>query len=47
MLGDAGFADAEIVEWLFRRDDELGEAPIDALLAGRKAHVRRVAQSQA
>lgn len=47
VLTDAGFTDAEIVEWLFRREDELGEAPLDALLAGRKAHVRRVAQSLA
>ncbi|WP_069387975.1 Rv2175c family DNA-binding protein [Cellulosimicrobium cellulans] len=47
VLTDAGFSDAEIVGWLFRRDDELGEAPLDALLSGRKAHVRRVAQSLA
>jgi hypothetical protein len=47
VLTDAGFSDAEIVEWLFRRDDELGEAPLDALLAGHKARVRRVAQSLA
>ena len=47
VLGDAGLTDAEIVEWLFRSDDELGEPPLDALLAGRKAHVRRVAQSLA
>ncbi|MFC8924137.1 Rv2175c family DNA-binding protein [Cellulosimicrobium sp. NPDC057127] len=47
VLTDAGFSDAEIVEWLFRPDDELGEPPLDALLAGRKAHVRRVAQALA
>jgi hypothetical protein len=45
VLTDAGFDDAEIIEWLFRPEDELGEAPIDALLAGHKARVRRVAQS--
>ncbi|MCB7137260.1 Rv2175c family DNA-binding protein [Cellulosimicrobium marinum] len=45
VLTDAGFSDAEILAWLFAPQDELGEAPLDALLAGRKAHVRRVAQS--
>ena len=47
VLTDAGFDDAEILEWLFETDAELGEPPLDALLAGRKAHVRRVAQSLA
>jgi hypothetical protein len=45
VLGDAGLDDAEIIAWLFRPQDELGEPPIDALLSGRKAPVRRAAQT--
>ena len=47
VLTDAGFTDPEILAWLFSPQEELGEAPLDALLAGRKAHVRRIAQSLA
>jgi hypothetical protein len=47
VLTDAGFRDDEIIGWLFRPDEELGESPIDALAAGRKSHVRRIAQSLA
>jgi len=46
VLTDAGFDDAEILEWLFTPHDELGEAPLDTLLSGHKARVRRVAQSE-
>jgi hypothetical protein len=46
VLTDAGFDDAEILEWLFTPHDELGEPPLDTLLSGHKARVRRVAQSE-
>jgi hypothetical protein len=45
VLGDAGFTDDEAIAWLLENDDTLGIAPIDALRAGRKAEVRRVAQA--
>jgi hypothetical protein len=47
LLGDSGYSDEEAMNWLLSVDDSLGVAPIDALLAGRKAEVRRVAQSLA
>lgn len=47
VLADAGFADAEVIEWLLASDDTIGVAPIDALRAGRKTEVRRVAQTLA
>lgn len=45
VLHDAGFSDDEAMRWLLERDEVLGAAPIDALRAGRKAEVRRVAQA--
>lgn len=45
VLADAGFSDTEILHWLFDVEPALGEAPIDALRAGRKSTVRRVAQT--
>jgi hypothetical protein len=45
VLHDAGFTDEEAMAWLLEDDESLGAAPIDALLAGRKAEVRRVAQA--
>ncbi|WP_368732837.1 Rv2175c family DNA-binding protein [Microbacterium sp. ZXX196] len=47
VLGDVGFTDDEIVVWLFTLEESLGHAPIESLLAGRKAEVRRVAQTLA
>ena len=47
VLGDVGMTDAEVIDWLFSPDDEIGEAPIDALRNGRKSVVRRVAQALA
>ncbi|WP_085367990.1 MULTISPECIES: Rv2175c family DNA-binding protein [unclassified Leifsonia] len=47
VLGDAGFDDEEAVDWLIEEEETLGAAPIDALRAGRKAEVRRVAQALA
>ena len=45
VLHDAGFTDEEAMRWLLEEDETLAAAPIDALLAGRKAEVRRVAQA--
>jgi excisionase family DNA binding protein len=47
LLGDCGFGDPEAVDWLLSPEESLGAAPIDALRAGRKAEVRRVAQALA
>ena len=47
VLRDAGFTDDELIDWLLNPDDSIGIAPIEALLAGRKSEVRRVAQSLA
>lgn len=47
VLIDAGFTDDEALRWLLEPSEDLGAAPIDALRAGRKAEVRRVAQSLA
>ena len=47
LLADSGYANDEAMHWLLEEDDSLGVAPIDALLAGRKAEVRRVAQALA
>jgi hypothetical protein len=46
VLHDAGFSDDEAMNWLLTESELLGAvAPIDALRAGRKAEVRRVAQA--
>ncbi len=45
VLGDAGFSDDEAMHWLFTTEESLGVAPVEALHAGRKAEVRRVAQA--
>jgi hypothetical protein len=47
LLADSGYTDAQAVEWLLGEDGSLGTRPIDALRAGRKAEVRRVAQALA
>ncbi len=47
VLADAGFADDEAVDWMVDEEDSLGTSPIEALRAGRKAEVRRVAQALA
>lgn len=44
VLADAGFSDDEAMHWLLSAEESLGVSPIDALRAGRKAEVRRVAQ---
>lgn len=45
VLGDNGFTDDEAVRWMLTVDDAMGTTPIAALRAGRKAEVRRIAQS--
>ena len=45
VLADSGFTDEEAMRWLLSQDDVLGASPINALRAGRKAEVRRVAQA--
>jgi hypothetical protein len=47
VLHDAGFDDDETIDWLLESDDSIGIPPIEALLAGRKSEVRRVAQTLA
>ncbi|GAB2838951.1 Rv2175c family DNA-binding protein [Microbacterium insulae] len=47
VLHDAGFSDDEAIDWLLTTEDSIGLPPIQALIAGRKAEVRRVAQAQA
>lgn len=47
VLADARFTDEEAMEWMLSTEESLGTAPIDALRAGRKAEVRRVAQALA
>jgi hypothetical protein len=47
LLADARFSDEEAMDWLLEPEESLGTSPIEALLAGRKAEVRRVAQALA
>ena len=47
LLADDGFTDDEAMEWMLGVNDLLGASPVDALRAGRKAEVRRVAQALA
>lgn len=44
VLADAGFSAEESMHWMFEPEASLGISPIEALRAGRKAEVRRVAQ---
>lgn len=45
VLSDAGYTTEQAVHWLLTDTTALGDRPIAALLAGRKAEVRRVAQA--
>nr|WP_323740657.1 Rv2175c family DNA-binding protein [Microcella flavibacter] len=47
LLADSGYSDDEAMRWMLSHDDALGTSPIAALREGRKAEVRRVAQSLA
>ena len=44
LLRDAGYADDEIITWLFRDDDSLPGTPIQALRENRGTEVKRRAQ---
>lgn len=44
MLEDAGYSVEESVEWLFTHSEVLGQTPLQSLLEGKKAPVRRLAQ---
>lgn len=41
-LHDSGFSNDEAMSWLLRSDEELGQPPLDALVAGHTHAVRRV-----
>ena len=45
MLHDAGFTDDEAIDWLLSPEESIGMPPIEALRAGRKSEVRRVART--
>lgn len=45
VLADAGLDDDAIVVWLLTHDDELDATPLDALRSGKRAPVRRIAQT--
>jgi hypothetical protein len=47
VLHDAGFSDEEAIDWLLATEESIGIAPLEALRAGRKTEVRRVAQALA
>jgi hypothetical protein len=47
LLADDGYSDDEAMHWLLSEEESLGVTPIEALRAGRKAEVRRVAQALA
>lgn len=47
VLQDAGFTDDDVIDWLLGHEESIGRAPIAALREGRKAEVRRVAQTLA
>jgi hypothetical protein len=47
VLHDAGFTDDEAIDWLLESEESIGVPPIEALLAGRKSEVRRVARTLA
>ncbi|WP_456824253.1 Rv2175c family DNA-binding protein [Cellulomonas sp. P5_E12] len=46
VLSDAGFSDEAAIEWLFTPDASLPGTPIDALRAGRKTEIRRLAAAE-
>ena len=47
LLMDAEFSDDEVMRWMLEEEESLAARPIDALRAGRKAEVRRIAQALA
>lgn len=47
VLHDVGFDADETIDWLLTPEETIGVAPIEALRAGRKSEVRRVAATLA
>lgn len=47
LLFDGGFTNDEAVEWLLSPDETLGQSPLEALRAGKKHQVRRIAAALA
>nr|PZM97754.1 MAG: transcriptional regulator [Actinomycetota bacterium] len=45
LLADAGLDDDAITQWLLDTEEELGTSPLAALRDGKRAHVRRIAQT--
>jgi len=45
VLKDAHLSDEAVLEWLLEDEDELGMSPLAALRSGKRAHVRRLAQT--
>ena len=44
LLLDSGYSIEEAVQWLYTHSDVLGQSPLQSLLEGKKAPVRRLAQ---
>ncbi len=44
MLLDSGYSIEESINWLYTHSDVLGQTPLQSLLEGKKAPVRRLAQ---
>jgi hypothetical protein len=47
VLYDGGFSDEAALEWLLAPHEGMGMTPVEALAAGRKTEVRRLAQALA
>jgi hypothetical protein len=47
VLRDGGYADTDILRWLFAEDDSLPGTPVASLRAGRHREVKRRAQAMA
>jgi excisionase family DNA binding protein len=47
VLLDSGFTLESAINWLYTKEESLGNTPMASLIAGRKSEVRRVAQSLA
>ncbi len=47
LLADGGFSPAEAAAWLYAHEEELGQTPMEALLAGRHHRVNAIASALA
>ena len=47
VLRDAGFSLDSAIEWLYTHNDVLGQTPMEAMVAGKKSEIRRLAQALA